>query len=107
MNVFPLVLRYGHCQHGMPPNAHEENHAQESVSKGIGQEAEWPVDTNVVEGANRKSRAIGLVKNMTKSEARTVVGQIVAELVAKRQQDRRWPFGEFVTEIYFPYYIRK
>lgn len=59
------------------------------------------------EGSNRKSRAIGLVKDMTKSEARTVVGQIVAELEAKRRQDRTWPFGEFVTEIYFPYYIRK
>jgi integrase len=59
------------------------------------------------EGPNRRSRALGFVKDMTKSEARTLVGQIVAELDARRQQDRSWRFGEFVTEIYFPYYVRK
>ncbi len=32
------------------------------------------------EGPNRKSRAIGLVKDMTKSDARMVVGQIVQEI---------------------------
>jgi hypothetical protein len=60
------------------------------------------MDRDVVEGPNRKSRAIGFVKDMTKSEARTLVGQIVAELEARRQQDRSWHFGEFVTEVYFP-----
>jgi len=40
------------------------------------------------EGPNRKSRAIGLVKDMTKSDARMVVGQIVQEIEAKGQQDR-------------------
>jgi integrase len=59
------------------------------------------------EGLNRKSRVIGLVKDMTKSEARIVVGQIVQELETKRKVDRAWQFGEFVTDAYFPYYVRK
>lgn len=59
------------------------------------------------EGLNRKSRVIGLVKDMTKSEGRIVVGQIVQELEAKRKADRAWQFGEFVNDSYFPYYVRK
>lgn len=56
---------------------------------------------------SRKSRVIGLVKDMTKSDARAVVQGIIAEMEAKRQDNRAWRFGEFVTEIYFPYYGRK
>ena len=55
----------------------------------------------------RKSRVIGLVKNLTKSDARAVVDGIVKEANARRDQDRVWKFGEFVSEIYFPYYSRK
>ncbi len=36
-----------------------------------------------------------------------VVDRIVAEVNAKREQNRIWRFGEFVAEIYFPYYSRK
>jgi len=56
---------------------------------------------------SRKSRVIGLVKDMTKSDARAVVSGIIAEMEAKRQADRSWRFGEFVTEVYFPYFGRK
>jgi len=56
---------------------------------------------------SRKSRVIGLVKDMTKSDARAVVGNIIAEMEARRQENRTWRFGEFVSEIYFPYYGRK
>jgi integrase len=56
---------------------------------------------------SHKSRVIGLVKDMTKSEARAVVDGIVSEANAKRNQDRVWTFGEFVAEVYFPYYSRK
>lgn len=56
---------------------------------------------------SRRSRVIGLVKDMTKSDARAVVQGIIAEMEAKRQECRAWRFGEFVTEIYFPYYGRK
>jgi integrase len=56
---------------------------------------------------SRKSRVIGLVKDMTKSDARAAVGKIIADMEAKRQADRAWRFGEFVAEVYFPYYGRK
>jgi integrase len=56
---------------------------------------------------SRKSRVIGLVKNITKSEARAVVDGIVTEANTKRDQSRVWTFGEFVAEVYFPYYGRK
>src|SRR5579872_3926089 len=63
--------------------------------------AMWWVDLR------RKSRVIGLVKDMTKSDARAVVDRIVTEAAAKREQNRVWRFGEFVAEVYFPYYSRK
>ena len=44
----------------------------------------------------RKSRVLGLVKDMTKSKAREEVGRIVAEENAKRLAYRVWPFGKFV-----------
>src|SRR5215813_2725905 len=63
--------------------------------------AMWWVD------GSRKSRVIGFVKNFTKSEARAVVDRIVAEINAKRDQNRIWTFGAFVNEVYVPYYSRK
>src|ERR1035441_36495 len=63
--------------------------------------AMWWVDHS------RKSRVIGLVKDMTKSDARAVVDRIVTEANAKHEEDRVWTFGEFVAEVYFPYYSRK
>jgi integrase len=56
---------------------------------------------------SRKSRVIGLVKDMTKSDARAVVDRIVAEANARREENKVWKFGEFVAEVYFPYYSRK
>jgi integrase len=56
---------------------------------------------------SRKSRVLGLVKDMTKSEARMKVDQIVTELNAKQDAERAWQFGEFVREAYMPFYIRK
>ena len=44
---------------------------------------------------------------MTKSEARVIVDGIVTEAEAKQNQSRAWTFGEFVEEVYFPYYSRK
>ena len=58
-------------------------------------------------GQSRKSRVIGFVKDMTKSEARTVVDRIVSEANAKRDQNRVWSFAELVNEIYCPFYSRK
>lgn len=56
---------------------------------------------------SRKSRVIGFVKDLTKSEARSVVDRIVAEVNARRDANRVWTFGEFVAGVYFPYYSRK
>ena len=61
----------------------------------------WWVD------GGRKSRVLGLVKQMSKSQAREAVSRIVAEENAKRQVNRCWQFGEFVNEVYVPYYSRK
>jgi integrase len=55
----------------------------------------------------RKSKVLGLVKDLTKSEARAAVNRIVAEMNARRDQNRVWKFGEFVREVYIPYYSRK
>ena len=61
----------------------------------------WWVD------GRRKSRVLGFVKDMSKTEAREAVNRIVTEENAKRQTNRVWRFGEFVEEVYFPYYSRK
>ena len=55
----------------------------------------------------RKSKSLGLVKDMTKSDARAAVNRIVGEVKAKRSRNRVWKFGEFAAEVYFPYYSRK
>jgi len=60
------------------------------------------------DGGKRKSRVLGLVKEMTKSKAREAVAKIVAELNAQRETNSRvWFFGEFVEKVFFPYYSRK
>lgn len=60
------------------------------------------------ESGKRKSRVLGFVKDMTKSKAREEVGKIVAEENAKREASSRvWRFGEFVDQVFFPYYSRK
>jgi hypothetical protein len=55
----------------------------------------------------RRSRVLGLVKKMSKTEAREAVKAIVTEENAKRETHKVWQFGEFVEQIYFPYYSRK
>jgi integrase len=62
----------------------------------------WWVD------GKRKSRVLGFVKEMTKSKARDEIGKVVAEENNKRQgANRVWHFGEFVEQVFFPYYSRK
>jgi hypothetical protein len=59
------------------------------------------------EGGRKKSKVIGFVKDITKGEAREEVARIVAAERAQRDADRVWRFGEFVEQIYFPFYSRK
>lgn len=63
--------------------------------------AMWWVD------GNRRSKTVGLIKDVTKSEARAQVDKIIADLNAKRQEKRTWQFGEFVEQVYFPFYKRR
>jgi hypothetical protein len=56
---------------------------------------------------SRKSRVLGLVKDMTKSEARKLVDAIVTALNEKQDANRMWSFREFVDEVYIPFYCRK
>src|ERR1035438_9750958 len=55
----------------------------------------------------RKSKVVGSIKDMTKTKAREEVAKIVAEERAKHEVSRAWTFGEFVEQVYFPYYSRK
>ncbi len=55
----------------------------------------------------RKSRMLGLVKSMSKTQARQAVRVLVDAENAKRQESKTWRFGEFVEQVYFPYYSRK
>jgi integrase len=57
------------------------------------------------ENGVKKSRVLGFVTDMTKGEAREAVARIVAEARAQDQTPRE--FGEFVKNVYFPYYKRK
>jgi integrase len=62
---------------------------------------QWWVD------GKRASKTLGFVKDMTKGQAREAVARIVAGENAKRDASRAWKFGEFVEQVYFPYYSRK
>jgi integrase len=57
------------------------------------------------EGGVKKSKVVGLVKDLTKGQAREAVAKIVAEIRARHETPRK--FGEFVEAVYFPYYSRK
>ncbi len=59
------------------------------------------------EGGRKRSKVLGFVSKMTKGEAREEVARIVAQERARLEMDRPWSFGEFVEQIYFPYYTRK
>jgi integrase len=59
-----------------------------------------------VEGT-KKSKVLGFIKDMSKTKAREEVARIVALERAKHETDKVWTFGEFVEQVYFPYYSRK
>lgn len=55
------------------------------------------------ESGVKRSRIVGLCKDMTKTEARQAVEAIIAKLTPQSST----LFGEFVENVYFPYYSRK
>jgi hypothetical protein len=59
------------------------------------------------EDGKKKSRVIGLIKEMTKGEAREAVSRIITEEHAKHEAKPAFTFGQFVENAYFPYYTRK
>jgi integrase len=61
----------------------------------------WWVD------GTKKSKVLGFIKEMSKTKAREEVARIVTLERAKHETDKVWKFGEFVEQIYFPYYSRK
>ena len=61
----------------------------------------WWVD------GRRRSRRLGLIRSMSKTQAREAIRVIVDAENAKRREGKTWRFGEFVEQIYFPYYSRK
>jgi len=56
------------------------------------------------ENGIKKSRVVGLVRDMTKGEAREAVGKIVAALRATQESASVLRFGGFVENVYFPFY---
>ena len=50
-----------------------------------------------VDGA-RKSRVLGFVKDLSKTQARDEIRRLVEEERAKRETNRIWKFGEFVEQ---------
>jgi integrase len=75
-------------------------------SGGVKQQRRRWVGMYWLDGA-RKSKVLGLVKDMSKTEARDEVRRLVEQEKAKRETNRVWKFGEFVEQIYFPFYKRK
>jgi integrase len=55
----------------------------------------------------RKSQIVGSMKDMTKGKAREEVAKIVAAERATLEPNRHSSFGEFVKEVYLPFYRRK
>jgi integrase len=58
------------------------------------------------EDKKRKSRVLGFVKDMTKSDARRGA-EVLATEANRKAQKREWTFASFVIEVYFPFYERK
>lgn len=59
------------------------------------------------EDGKKKSRVIGLIKELTKGDAREAVAKILAAERAKRETNGSLKFGAFIEGVYFPYYRRK
>ncbi|HEY4360348.1 MAG TPA: tyrosine-type recombinase/integrase [Bryobacteraceae bacterium] len=56
---------------------------------------------------SHRSRVLGPVKSMTKTQARAAVNKFADEANAKVDENRVWTFGEFVSGPYYEFYGRK
>src|SRR5579872_756455 len=60
------------------------------------------------EDGHRKKRALGLVSRMTKAEAQNELAAIVSPLNSRGvPPSQSWTFGDFVEQLYLPFYRRK
>lgn len=59
------------------------------------------------ENGKKKSRVIGMVKDMTRSEARDAVLKIVLEVRKRQELASPQTFGGFVEDVFYPFYRRK
>lgn len=56
---------------------------------------------------SHRSRVLGPVKSMTKTQARSAVNKLADEANAKLDENRVWTFGAFVSGPYYDFYGRK
>jgi len=59
------------------------------------------------EGGQRRVQKLGRVSRMTKSEAKEKLAEILRPINATMDVNRTWTFGDFVEDVYFPFYRRK
>ena len=59
------------------------------------------------EDGQRRHEKLGRVSEMTKSEAREKLAEKLRPVNAKGQSNRIWTFGDFVEDVFFPFYRRK
>jgi integrase len=60
------------------------------------------------EGERRRNRVLGPVSSMTKSDAKTALNKILADLqVSQGEVDSNMSLQQFVEQAYFPFYTRK
>lgn len=59
------------------------------------------------EGGERRVQKLGRVSRMTKSEAKEKLAEILRPINASMDVNPNWTFGDFVEDVYFPFYRRK
>src|SRR5882757_3983723 len=60
------------------------------------------------EGDGRRNRVLGPISSMTKSDAKTALDKILADLkVSQGEVDSNMSVSQFVEQAYFPFYTRK
>ena|SRR5437867_6458179 len=59
------------------------------------------------EDGQRRYETLGRVSEMTKSDAREKLANMLHPINARAQLNRVWTFGDFVEDVFFPFYRRK
>jgi len=59
------------------------------------------------ENGKRRVQKLGRVSEMTKSQAKEKLAEILRPINASADVNPNWTFGDFVEDVYFPFYRRK